>query len=63
MTGDKLYIWKKTEPETVEATEQNDGEKYSSIVLPNLSASKLKDMNWELDVKRKDGVVNKEKIV
>jgi hypothetical protein len=50
-TKDKLYIWKKTEPE-----EEADGQekKFSSMVVPNLSESKLKDMNWELDVKKKE---------
>jgi hypothetical protein len=50
-TKDKLYIWKKTEPEE----EAGDTEKkFSSMVVPNLSESKLKDMNWELDVKKKE---------
>ena len=50
-TKDKLYIWKKTElEEEVGSTEK----KYSSMVVPNLSESKLKDMNWELDVKKKE---------
>ena len=53
MTRDKLYIWRKTEapPETQETEEK----KYSRLVVPHLSESKLKDMNWELDVKKKEG--------
>jgi hypothetical protein len=51
-TKDKLYIWKKTEEE--EETEAKE-KKYSSMIVPNLSESKLKDMNWELDVKKKEG--------
>ena len=51
-TKDKLYIWKKKTPEE-RAAEQNE-KKYSSLVVPNLSGSKLKDMNWELDVKKKE---------
>ncbi|MFH0804534.1 MAG: PrgI family protein [Candidatus Zambryskibacteria bacterium] len=49
---DKLYIWKKKEPEENEAEEKE--KKYSSLVVPNLSGNKLKDMSWELDVKKKE---------
>jgi hypothetical protein len=49
---DKLYIWKKEEPK--EGDEVEAEKKYSSIVVPNLSESKLKDMNWELDVKKRE---------
>jgi hypothetical protein len=52
MTKDKLYIWKKTEKEQKESEGKRS---YSSLVVPNLSESKLKDMNWELDVKNKEG--------
>ncbi|KKP56248.1 MAG: hypothetical protein UR80_C0010G0003 [Parcubacteria group bacterium GW2011_GWB1_35_5] len=51
ITKDKLYIWKKNEEEK---QENNVEKKYSSLVVPNLSESKLKDMNWELDVKKKE---------
>lgn len=52
-TKDKLYIWRKEEKEN--STEESaSGGKYSSLVVPNLSESKLKDMNWELDVKKKE---------
>ena len=47
---DKLYIWQKKE----EVKEGEQKEKYSSLVVPNLSQSKLKDMNWELDVKKRE---------
>jgi hypothetical protein len=51
---DKLYIWHKKEPdEESEQSEAASNKKYSSLVVPNLSGSKLKDMNWELDVKKK----------
>ena len=52
MIKDKLYIWQKKETEEKEGVENK---KYSTLVVPNLSESKLKDMNWELDVKKKDG--------
>ncbi len=51
-TKDKLYIWNKKEPE--ESKEGETDKKYSTLVVPNLSESKLKDMNWELDVKKKE---------
>jgi hypothetical protein len=58
ITKDKLYIWQKKESEEKEAEEK--GKKYSSLVVPNLSGNKLKDMNWELDVKKKeDDIINK----
>lgn len=51
-TKGKLYIWQKKETEGKETDEKD--KKYSSIVVPNLSGSKLKDLNWELDVKKKE---------
>lgn len=52
ITKDKLYIWKKKDIEETENTETP--KKYSSLIVPNLSESKLKDMNWELDVKKNE---------
>lgn len=52
---DKLYIWHKREPEEDKNKESKSETKFSSLVVPNLSKSKLKDMNWELDVKKKEG--------
>lgn len=51
-TKDKLYIWRKDESK--EMGSESASKKYSSIIVPNLSESKLKDMNWELDVKKKE---------
>lgn len=48
---EKLYIWQKTEKTE---TQEKEGGSYSSIIVPNMSQSKLKDLNWELDVKRKE---------
>lgn len=57
-TKDKLYIWKKKTPE--ERLAEETKKKYSSLIVPNLSGSKLKDLNWELDVKkREDETLNK----
>lgn len=53
LTTDKLYIWQKKEPS--EEDEGKETKKYNALIVPNLSESKLKDMNWELDVKKKDG--------
>jgi len=51
-TKDKLYIWKKSE----EPKKEQGGEEksFDPLSVPNLSGNKLKDMNWELDVKKKD---------
>lgn len=48
----KLYIWNKKETDESEGEEKE--KKFSSLIVPNLSESKLKDMNWELDVKKKE---------
>ena len=52
LVKDKLYIWQKKEETNEEGATTK---KYSALIVPNLSESKLKDMNWELDVKKKDG--------
>lgn len=52
--NDKLYIWKKSE-ELDPTKKENVGIPYSSIVVPNLSKGKLKDLHWELDVKKNEG--------
>lgn len=49
----KLYIWQKKQPEATKKSYEPK-KKYSSIVVPNLSGSKLKDMNWQLDVKKNE---------
>ncbi len=52
---DKLYIWNKKEPDEGESVkDQASSGKYSSLIVPNLSGNKLKDMNWELDVKKRE---------
>ncbi len=51
MSSNKLYVWKKAEDDVKKEAEDK---KYTSLVVPNLSGSKLKDLNWELDVKRKE---------
>lgn len=49
---DKLYVWKKSEPKVKKVKKED--KKYSSLVVPSISQSKLKDMSWELDVKKKE---------
>lgn len=60
---DKLYIWKKKESEEKSAQGGSAlGGKYSSLVVPNLSGNKLRDMNWQLDVrKREDELLSRTK--
>jgi len=46
----KLYIWKK-ENKTPTATADADTlEHYSSVTVPKIAESKLKDLTWSLDV-------------
>lgn len=55
ITKDKLYVWKRVEKEGSNQPAQGEsGGKFSALVVPNLSKSKLRDMNWELDVKKKE---------
>ena len=49
--GDKLYIWKKRQPK--ERVKEGKIEDISSLVVPKLSDSKLKDISWSLDVHKK----------
>ncbi len=50
LMGEKLYIWKKNPIEQKDPSIKET--KYTSLVVPNLSSSKLKDLNWQLDVKK-----------
>jgi len=49
---DKLYTWKRVPKEQVIIKEENTGKTKISVNIPSLSASKLKDLSWSLDVKR-----------
>jgi len=51
-TKDKLYVWRKTE-KTEEEKEQPEKD-FNPMSVPNLSGEKLRDMNWQLDVKKKE---------
>ena len=57
--GERLYVWKKI-PKKVE---KKEGDEYDlsnlaglppQLQVPHLSGSKLKDLNWNLDVKKQD---------
>lgn len=50
-TTSKLYIWKKEERKAVpKTTEEIIQAAKSSMVVPKLSESKLKDLSWSLDI-------------
>jgi hypothetical protein len=57
--GERLYVWKKIPKKVV----MREGDEYDlenlnilppQLTVPHLSGSKLKDMNWNLDVKKPD---------
>ncbi len=45
----KLYIWRREEQEVI--PDKIDPHDFSASVIPKLSTSKLKEMNWALDIK------------
>lgn len=47
--GGKMYIWKKT-PKKIEGAIKEKGDNESSINLPKISDSKLRDLSWSLDI-------------
>jgi len=51
--GNKLYIWKKEPRQQAHdtATAIDDAKKYTSILVPKVADSKLKDLAWSLDIK------------
>lgn len=52
-TGAKLYIWKKEDKPrpTDTRTAVKDAKTYTSVMVPKISDSKLKDITWSLDIK------------
>lgn len=49
LLGNKLYLWKQRQPEQqVQAAKPADP---STLVVPRLSQSKLKDLSWSLNIK------------
>ncbi len=52
-TGNKLYIWKKTQPKQTPPQEKPLQTHINQVSqTPTLSESKLKDLAWSLDIKR-----------
>lgn len=53
LLGEKLYVWKKI-PREIKDSEESLPKMPPQLVVPNLSGggSKLKDLNWSLDVKK-----------
>ena len=49
----KLYTWKRIpKKQTVEKKEEQDKKASVSINIPSISESKLKDLSWNLDIKK-----------
>ena len=48
---DKLYLWKKEERKPTPTAQQTEDE--SSMYVPKLGDSKLRDMTWSLDTNKK----------
>ncbi len=51
--GSKLYIWKKEDKKPGETQITTSAANQAQINLPKLSASRLKDLSWSLDIKEK----------
>ncbi len=51
--GNKLYIWKKVDkPRPVDTSSAvKDAKNYTSLGVPKIADSKLKDLAWSLDIK------------
>lgn len=49
IVGSKLYLWKKVPKEITRKAKQAEAPS-SSVYIPRLSDSKLKDMTWTLDI-------------
>jgi len=57
----KLYLWKKEEkPPTTDNRQPT--KPLQQISVPKLSASKLKDLSWELDIKENRNPITKDTI-
>lgn len=50
-SGNKLFIWKKTEKTITRKADNSSLPTETSVYVPKLSDSKLKDLTWSLDVK------------
>lgn len=50
--GAKLFIWKKTDKPTAATTQEaiREAKGYTSVMVPKISNSRLKDLTWSLDI-------------
>ena len=48
--GRKLYVWRKEEKKPVAKSIELSGGKSQPLTIPKLSASRLKELSWSLDV-------------
>jgi len=58
----KLYLWKKEDRKPTVNTDQRklDERPLQQVSVPKLSASKLKDLSWELDIKENPNPITKD---
>lgn len=49
--GGKLYIWKKENKAPAANTPEEIAKAQSTLVVPKISESKLRDLTWSLDIK------------
>ncbi|MDD4803752.1 MAG: PrgI family protein [Candidatus Paceibacterota bacterium] len=59
-TGNKLYLWKKAERKPKSKIEDQMEQMRSTVSVPRLSDSKLKDLTWSLDIKEALNPVTRE---
>lgn len=50
--GHKLYIWNKQDKPVTQASQESDSG--DDILVPAIGDSKLRDLNWALDIKKED---------
>ena len=51
--GERLYVWKKI-PRKIEPGEESLNGLPPQLIVPHLSGNKLKDLNWNLDIKKQE---------
>ena len=57
----KLYIWKKAPPNYDKPSTASDENPLQQVQVPKLSASKLKELTWSLDVKENQNPVTEDR--
>ena len=50
--GERLYVWKKIPKKIVKVEDDEFGALPPQLTVPHVTGSKLKDLNWNLDVKK-----------